>query len=186
MTAVILAFPPRRSPTQAICRPGDGVAPFTSSWCEHHLPLIDAAMDLLSADDVEFTRRCQAMRDQGGRAQPHGRADPRRDGRPDLTSSPPATASASGLTQTRTKRAREYPRTDFTLVYRSGAFIDRAAAIPRLRGRSRQVPPRGGPAPAGRAEIGMRAKMPDSRDQDAGGAEPNRPPSRVRRPCGSG
>ena len=42
--------------------------PFTPDWCAQHLPLIDAAMDLLPADDAEFARRCQAMRDEDGRA----------------------------------------------------------------------------------------------------------------------
>ena len=42
--------------------------PLTPAWCEHHMPLIDTAMDLLSADDVEFARRCRLMRDDDGRA----------------------------------------------------------------------------------------------------------------------
>ena len=67
MSATILAFP-RRAPIQALCRADDGSAPFTAAWCAQHLPLIDAAVDLLSADDAEFDRRCQAMRDEEGRA----------------------------------------------------------------------------------------------------------------------
>ena len=41
---------------------------FTPAWCTRHLPLVDAAMELLEADDVEFARRCQLMRDEDGRA----------------------------------------------------------------------------------------------------------------------
>ena len=67
MSAVILAFP-RSSPVRVLCRAGDGSAPFTAAWCDQHLPLIDAAIDLLEADDVEFARRCQTMRDADGRA----------------------------------------------------------------------------------------------------------------------
>lgn len=67
MSATILAFP-RRSPIQALCRAGDGSPPFTTAWCAQHLPLIDAAMDLLEADDVEFMRRCKTMQDEVGRA----------------------------------------------------------------------------------------------------------------------
>ena len=66
MSAVILAFP-RRSPIQALCRAGDGSAPFTAAWCAQHLPLIDAGMELLAADDDEFARRCTLMRDEDGR-----------------------------------------------------------------------------------------------------------------------
>ena len=66
MSATILAFP-RRSPIQALCRAGDGSAPFTPGWCAQHLPLIDAAMDLLEADDAEFGRRCALMADEDGR-----------------------------------------------------------------------------------------------------------------------
>ena len=66
MSAVILAFP-RCFPIQALCRVGDGSAPFTTAWCAQHLPLIDAAMDLLSANDVEFARRCRLMTDEDGR-----------------------------------------------------------------------------------------------------------------------
>ena len=67
MSATILAFP-RRSPIQALCRATDGSAPFTQAWCSQHLPLVDAAMELLEADDDEFGRRCQLMRDEDGRA----------------------------------------------------------------------------------------------------------------------
>ena len=67
MSSVILAFP-RRSPILALVRAGDGSAPFTPAWCAQHLPLMDAAMDLLEADDAEFGRRCQLMRDEDGRA----------------------------------------------------------------------------------------------------------------------
>ena len=64
---MILAFR-RRSPVQVLRRVADGSAPFTLGWCAQHLPLIDAAMELLEADDVEFARRCRLMRDQKGRA----------------------------------------------------------------------------------------------------------------------
>ena len=67
MSAVILAFP-RPSPVRALYPVGGTQTPFTAAWCEQHLPLIDAAMDLLSADDVEFDRRYQLMKDQDGRA----------------------------------------------------------------------------------------------------------------------
>ena len=40
----------------------------TAAWCAQHLPLIDAAMDLLEANDVDFARRCRLMRDEDGRA----------------------------------------------------------------------------------------------------------------------
>lgn len=56
MSAVIFAFP-RPSPIRALCRPADCSAPFTSAWCAQHLPLIDAAMDLLEADDAKFGRQ---------------------------------------------------------------------------------------------------------------------------------
>ena len=42
--------------------------PFSSTWCEWHLPLIGAAMDLLSADDAEFMQRCRPMQDEKGQA----------------------------------------------------------------------------------------------------------------------
>ena len=61
MSATILAFP-RRSPIQALCRATDGSAPFTAAWCAQHLPLIDAAVDLLEAGNAEFKRRCHSMR----------------------------------------------------------------------------------------------------------------------------
>ena len=67
MSAVILAFP-RRSPIQALCRAGDGSAPFMPAWCAQHLPLITAAMELLEAGDAEFASRCALMRDEDGRA----------------------------------------------------------------------------------------------------------------------
>ena len=67
MSAVILAFP-APSPIRALVRAGDGSAPFTPIWCAQHLPLIDAAMDLLEADDDEFASRCALMRDEDGRA----------------------------------------------------------------------------------------------------------------------
>ena len=41
-------------------------APFTPGWQAEHLPLIDAAMVLLRADDVEFTRRCRSIADAEG------------------------------------------------------------------------------------------------------------------------
>ena len=66
MTATILAFP-RSSPIRALCRAGDGAAPFSPAWCSAHRPLIDAAMDLLSADDADFARRCALMADEEGR-----------------------------------------------------------------------------------------------------------------------
>lgn len=67
MSATILAFP-RKSPVRAICASGDGSPPFSPAWCHAHLPLIDAAMDLLAADDAEFARRCALMADKDGRA----------------------------------------------------------------------------------------------------------------------
>ena len=41
---------------------------FTREWQDQHLPLIDAAMDLLHADDAEFERRCRLMADAEGRS----------------------------------------------------------------------------------------------------------------------
>ena len=67
MSATILAFP-RSVPSQVLCRARDGSAPFTPGWCAQHLPLIEAAMDLLEADDTELGRRCATMRDEEGRA----------------------------------------------------------------------------------------------------------------------
>ena len=67
MSAVILSFP-RPSPVRALSPAGGARVPFAASWCELHLPLITAAMDLLEADDVEFARRCRLMRDEDGRA----------------------------------------------------------------------------------------------------------------------
>ncbi len=67
MSATILAFP-RRSPIQALCRVIDGSSPFTAAWCSQPLPLIDAAVDLLEADDADFAQRCQLLRDEEGRA----------------------------------------------------------------------------------------------------------------------
>ena len=67
MSATILAFP-RRSPIQALCRATDGSAPFTRAWCAQYLPLIDAAADLLEADNADFAQRCQLMCDEEGRA----------------------------------------------------------------------------------------------------------------------
>ncbi len=52
---------------RALCAGGQALAPFTAAWCARHLPLIDAAMDLLSADDVEFARRCALIADDEGR-----------------------------------------------------------------------------------------------------------------------
>ena len=67
MSAVILAFP-RPSPVRALCPAGGTLAPFTAAWCTQHLSLIDAAMDLLKTDDVDFARRCRLLRDEDGRA----------------------------------------------------------------------------------------------------------------------
>ena len=66
MSALVIPFP-RSAPMRALCAGGQALAPFTAAWCARHLPLIDAAMDLLSADDVEFARRCRLMRDEDGR-----------------------------------------------------------------------------------------------------------------------
>lgn len=66
MSALVIPFP-RRSPIQTLCRASDSSAPFTPAWCAQHLPLIDAAMDLLEADDAEFARRCNLMADEDGR-----------------------------------------------------------------------------------------------------------------------
>ena len=52
----------------ALCRAGDGSAPFTPALCAQQILLIDAAMDLLKADDAEFGRRCGLIRDEDGRA----------------------------------------------------------------------------------------------------------------------
>ena len=40
---------------------------FSREWQDQHLPLIDAAMELLQADDAEFERRCRLMADADGR-----------------------------------------------------------------------------------------------------------------------
>ena len=50
----------------ALCHASGAPVPFTAAWCVQHLPLIDAAMDLLEADDVD--RRWRLMRDEDGRA----------------------------------------------------------------------------------------------------------------------
>ena len=63
MSATILRFPqsaPCAVPVVAM------MAPFSPAWCDQHLPLIDAAMDLLAADDTEFEQRCRLMRDGEG------------------------------------------------------------------------------------------------------------------------
>ncbi len=67
MSALVIPFP-RQAPMRALCAGGQALAPFTAAWCARHLPLIDAAVDLLSADDVEFARRYRLMRDEDGRA----------------------------------------------------------------------------------------------------------------------
>ena len=53
---------------RALCPTGGALVPFAAAWCTQRLPLIDAAMDLLEADDIEFARRCRLMRDTDGRA----------------------------------------------------------------------------------------------------------------------
>lgn len=60
MSAVILAFP-RPAPVR--------VLPFTPAWCAQHRPRINAAMDLLAADDAKFAQRCALMADEEGRDQ---------------------------------------------------------------------------------------------------------------------
>ncbi len=61
--AVILAFPGCRVPPHAPALPSLPV-PFTPAWQREHLPLIDAALDLLATDDAEFARRCRLMADE--------------------------------------------------------------------------------------------------------------------------
>lgn len=56
MTAEILAFP--AAPAQAAPKPQ---AALTRRWADQHLPLIDAALDLLGADNDEFKRRCEVI-----------------------------------------------------------------------------------------------------------------------------
>ena len=70
MSATILPFPivARPAPLPPVRLVDQIPTPLTPAWCEHHMPLIDAAMDLLSADDVEFARRCQLMADEDGRS----------------------------------------------------------------------------------------------------------------------
>ena len=70
MSATILPFPivARPAPFPPVRLVDQIPTPLTPAWCEHHLPLIEAAMNLLSADDVEFGRRCRLMRDEDGRA----------------------------------------------------------------------------------------------------------------------
>lgn len=62
MTATILLFPRSGDPQQA-ARPE-----MTRQWTEQHLPLIDAAMDLLQADDAEFERRCKTIAETEGKS----------------------------------------------------------------------------------------------------------------------
>ena len=62
MSATIIPFRSgRASPLQ-----GATPTPFTREWQEQHLPLIDAAMELLQADDAEFQRRCQTIAETEG------------------------------------------------------------------------------------------------------------------------
>lgn len=60
MSATIITFPGRGAPE----KPSAG--PFTAQWQDQHLPLIDAAMDLLQADDDEFRKRCATIADADG------------------------------------------------------------------------------------------------------------------------
>ena len=41
-------------------------APLTPAWQDEHMPLVDAAMVMLRADDAEFKRRCRAIADADG------------------------------------------------------------------------------------------------------------------------
>lgn len=60
--------PPMSSAKLVQAGPLSDPAPFTADWTGHHLPLIDAAIDLLGADDADFARRTAAMADGAGRA----------------------------------------------------------------------------------------------------------------------
>jgi hypothetical protein len=64
--AVIIAFPQQRPGVPACAMLGPP-PPFTHAWLDQHLPLIDAAMDLLRADDAELNRRCRLVADEEGR-----------------------------------------------------------------------------------------------------------------------
>ena len=64
--AKIIPFPGSSRPAQ---RPASTTPePFTHEWQSQHLPLIDAALDLLQADDAEFRRRCQVIAEVEGRS----------------------------------------------------------------------------------------------------------------------
>ena len=66
MSAVVLPFaaPKRATPRSTSC---DWAPIMTRAWADRHLPLIEAALFLLHADDAEFERRCQLMKaDQDG------------------------------------------------------------------------------------------------------------------------
>ena len=64
--AVILAFPGCQLPVRPAPMPSLPVV-FSPAWQAENLPLVDAALDLLSADDAEFARRCRLMADEEGR-----------------------------------------------------------------------------------------------------------------------
>ncbi len=55
MTAVVIPFP--RINARRVCRP----FLLTQDWLDRHLTLVNAALDLLSADDPAFARRCCAL-----------------------------------------------------------------------------------------------------------------------------
>lgn len=61
MSAQVIAFP--RCGTPALV----DVTPMSQGWCMLYRPLLEAALDVLSADDAELDRRLQLVSDEDGR-----------------------------------------------------------------------------------------------------------------------
>ena len=70
-TATILPFrrtssPPSLSMTGDLPPCAEQPPILTRAWADQHIPLIEAALVLLHADDIEFERRCQRIRADDG------------------------------------------------------------------------------------------------------------------------
>ena len=68
MSAVVIPFPATQTKTaptdEATARPPI----LTKAWADQHLPLIEAALVLLHADDAQFAKRCRELEQTEGRA----------------------------------------------------------------------------------------------------------------------
>ena len=69
MSAVVIPFArTTRCAVQHVDKAADRPPMLTKGRADQHLPLIEAALELLQIDDVEFERRCRLMTDAEGRS----------------------------------------------------------------------------------------------------------------------